>query len=213
MNLAQMIDHTNLKPDATLADIDILCQEADESGFAAVCVNPIYVQRASNKLMMTDVEIATVVGFPLGNTDTQIKAYEAELALDHGATEIDMVMNIGLFKSKEYYAVEKDISEIVAICQDEAVKVILETCLLSPDEIALASKIAMQAGATYIKTSTGFSSHGATVDVVHIMKETVGDYCKIKASGGIRTRDDALNMIDAGAMRIGTSSGVAILKG
>ncbi len=211
MDIAKTIDHTLLKPEATPEAIDQICAEAAQHGFAAVCVNPVYVARAAGALAGTGVEVATVVGFPLGANTTSIKAREAWEALQQGATEIDMVINVGLFKGGQRKAVGDEIAEIVRVAEKFPVKVILETSLLSDEEIAEASTLAMDAGAAFVKTSTGFGSRGASVNDVRIMKQTVGDRCQIKASGGIRTRADALAMIEAGASRIGTSAGVVIV--
>lgn len=213
MNLASYIDHTLLKPEATPADVNKLCREAADHKFAAICVNPVYVKQAADYLKATEVEIATVIGFPLGATTTNTKVKETLDAIGNGATEIDMVMAIGLFKGKNFDAVRSDIAAVVKAAAPHPVKVILETCLLTKDEIASASKVSADAGAAYVKTSTGFANGGATVEAVKIMKEAVGGRCRIKASGGIRTREQALAMIEAGAMRLGTSSGVAIVKG
>ena len=213
MDLSRFIDHTLLKPEATISDVEQLCHEAKEHNFAAVCVNPIYVARAANLLKGSGVGVATVAGFPLGSSTESIKVREAWEALKDGATEIDMVMSIGKFKSGEFDAVGHEIAEVVRVAEGKLIKVILETCLLSDEEIAKASLLAADAGAHYVKTSTGFSKGGATLEAVRAMKEAVGQRCKIKASGGIRTREQAIAMIDAGASRIGTSAGVAIVKG
>lgn len=213
MELAKYIDHTLLKPEARPEDIDKLCTEAAEHGFAAVCVNPVYVERAARLLQGKGVGVATVIGFPLGATTSGIKAREAKEAILQGATELDMVMVIGLFKGGDHKAVARDIKDVVRVAGKLPVKVILETCLLNPGEIKTASIIAADSGAAFVKTSTGFSSGGATVEAVRIMKEAVGARCAIKASGGIRQREQALLMIEAGASRIGTSAGVAIVTG
>ena len=213
MDLARYIDHTLLKPEATPADVEKLCREAADHGFAAVCVNPVFVELSAGFLKGTNVGLATVVGFPLGATTTSIKTREAWEALKQGATEIDMVMSVGFFKGGNLVAVQRDIAEVVRVAEGKIVKVILETSLLTPDEIATASKLSADAGAAYVKTSTGFGSRGASVEDVRKMKEAVGERCLIKASGGIRTREAALAMVEAGASRIGTSAGVAIVKG
>ena len=213
MDLARYIDHTLLKPEATPADVEKLCREAADHGFAAVCVNPVFVELSAGFLKGTNVGLATVVGFPLGATTTSIKTREAWEALKQGATEIDMVMSVGFFKGGNLVAVQRDIAEVVRVAEGKIVKVILETSLLTPDEIATASKLAADAGAAYVKTSTGFGSRGASVEDVRKMKEAVGERCLIKASGGIRTREVALAMVEAGASRIGTSAGVAIVTG
>ena len=213
MDIASYIDHTALKPEVTPGDIERLCREAMENSFAAVCVNPLYVTAAAGWLKGSKVGLATVVGFPLGASTTSIKAREAWEAIQQGATEIDMVMSVGLFKAGDLKSVERDVAEVVRVADDKLVKVILETGLLSRDEIIMASSLSAAAGAAYVKTSTGFGPRGATVDDVQAMREAVGDRCKIKASGGIRTREQALAMIEAGASRIGTSAGVAIVTG
>jgi deoxyribose-phosphate aldolase len=213
MELAKYIDHTLLKPEATPLDIDRLCAEAAEHGFAAVCVNPVYVPLCARLLDGRGVAVATVVGFPLGANAAETKAREAALAIQQGAGEIDMVMAVGLFKGGEYGAVSEDIAGVVRASGGRPVKVILETSLLAEEGIAQASRLAADAGAAFVKTSTGFGSRGASAEDVRIMKGTVGDRCLVKASGGIRTRADAMAMIEAGASRIGTSAGVAIVRG
>lgn len=213
MDIARHIDHTALKPEVRDSDIEKLCGEAAEYKFAAVCVNPVFVELAARLLCGTKVEVATVIGFPLGANTAAIKLRETEDAIKNGATEIDIVMSIGKFRSGNFAAVEGEIASIVRICGSRPVKVILETCLLTPEEIAKASKISADAGAAYVKTSTGFGSRGASLDDIRIMKEAVAGRCKIKASGGIRTRNDAIAFIEAGADRIGTSAGVAIVAG
>ncbi|MFA4874281.1 MAG: deoxyribose-phosphate aldolase [bacterium] len=213
MELAKYIDHTALKPETTPADIDKLCREALECRFAAVCVNPVFVPQASRALAGSGVLTATVVGFPLGATALDIKAKEAAYAIEQGAGEIDMVMAIGLFKGGDRAAVGRDIAAVVKAAGIHPVKVILETCLLTREEIIEASRIAADNGAAFVKTSTGFGSRGASVEDVLAMKEAVDGRCRIKASGGIRTREQAMAMIAAGATRIGTSAGVTIVKG
>lgn len=208
-----MIDHTLLKPEATPADIERLCEEARVHRFAAVCVNPVYVKLAAGRLEGSGVMVATVVGFPLGAVTTATKIEEAKDAIADGASEVDMVMAIGLFKGGELRACGDDIAEVVRVCGGRTVKVILETSLLAPEEVATASEIAADAGAHFVKTSTGFGSRGASIEDVRTMKEAVGDRCHIKASGGIRTRDQAIAMIEAGASRLGTSAGIAIVEG
>jgi deoxyribose-phosphate aldolase len=213
--LATYIDHTLLKPQATEDQIKQLCQEAKQYGFASVCVNPVYVSLANTLLMGSDVKVCTVVGFPLGASLTSAKLFEAEQALVDGAREIDMVIAIGILKTENYFWVEKDIRKIVEACQkDQAiVKVIIETCLLTDEEKVKACNIAKAAGADFVKTSTGFLGEGATVADVKLMRETVGDSMGVKASGGIRSYEDAIAMIDAGASRIGASSGIKIVNG
>ncbi len=213
MTLAGYIDHTLLKPEATPEEVERLCDEARHYGFAAVCVNPLYVARAAQWLVDSEVGLATVVGFPLGANTMDIKAREAFEAVRRGATEIDMVMAVGLFKGGEHEAVEREIAAVVAASEGCPVKVILETGFLTREEIVAASRIAAEAGAAFVKTSTGFGPRGASVEDVIAMREGVEGRCAIKASGGIRTRDDALAMIEAGATRIGTSAGIAIVHG
>lgn len=212
MNLASYIDHTILKADATLKDVEKVCAEAMDHHFAAVCVNPCFTAYAASLLKGESVGLATVVGFPLGASTIAVKVCETEDAIKNGATEIDMVMAIGFFKSGNFKRVEEDIREVVRVAGAKPVKVIIETCYLTPDEITKASLICADAGAAFVKTSTGFGSRGATVDDVKLIRAAVGSRCKIKASGGIKTKEQALAMIEAGALRIGTSSGVAIVS-
>ena len=215
LDLAHYIDHTLLKPDATSADIDRLCDEAAEFGFASVCVNPTWVRRCAERLRGTEVRVASVVGFPFGAMVPQVKATEARQALRDGAREIDMVINIGALKSGEADLVREDIRRISEACHEVGAvnKVILETAMLSDEEKVTASHLALQAKADYVKTSTGFGGGGATVRDVLLMRETVGPGMGIKASGGIRTADDVREMMAAGATRIGASAGVAIVTG
>ncbi|HHV45461.1 MAG TPA: deoxyribose-phosphate aldolase [Tissierellia bacterium] len=214
MNIASKIDHTLLKPEATSDMIENLCKEAVEFGFAAVCVNPYYVKMAKSLLQGSNVKVATVVGFPLGANTSEVKAFEARKAVEDGADEIDMVINIGALKSKEYDYVLDDLKAVVEAVKGKAiVKVIIETCLLSEEEKIKACELSREAGADYVKTSTGFSTGGATVEDVMLMKKTIGDSMKIKASGGIRDYKTAMVMIEAGASRIGASSSVKIVKG
>ena len=211
--LAPMIDHTLLRPDARPEEIERLCHEARENGFAAVCVNSCYVPLVSRLLKGSPVKVCTVVGFPLGAASTESKAFEAEWAVGQGAQEVDMVMNMGWFKAGETARVQEDMAAVVKASTGAVVKVILETCLLTGEEIRRACALAERAGARFVKTSTGFSSGGATVEAVKIMKESVGQRLMVKASGGIRYLASALAMVEAGADRIGTSSGVKILRG
>jgi deoxyribose-phosphate aldolase len=211
--LARYIDHTLLKPEATRADIEHLCAEAREHKFASVCVNGSRVELAAHLLEDSDVKVATVAGFPLGAMEADAKRYEAEAAVDQGAQEIDIVMNIGRFKEGDFKYVIRDIRDVVAAAEGRIVKVILETCLLTNDEIVSACKLALEAEAHFVKTSTGFSKAGATIEHVRLMRETVGFNCGVKASGGIRDTATAIAMIRAGASRLGTSSGVAIVQG
>lgn len=210
--LAAYIDHTLLKPEATQADIIKLCHEAIEHQFAAVCVNPQWVKLATQQLKDSNVGIATVVGFPLGATTTFTKVAETRDAIANGATEIDMVLNIGALKSGEELTVYHDIKQVVfAANQQASVKVIIETALLTEAEKVLACNLAKEAGADYVKTSTGFAQGGATIADVQLMREVVGPQIGVKASGGIRDRATAEAMLAAGATRIGTSSGVKIV--
>lgn len=207
-----MIDHTLLKPDATQEDVRRICAEAREYGFASVCVNSCYAALVRGELCGSGVKACCVVGFPLGAMSTAAKAFEAEQACADGAQEIDMVLNAGALKAGDDEYVLRDISAVVAAARGAIVKVILETCLLNDDEIVRACRLAVQAGASFVKTSTGFGSGGASVHDVALMRQTVGPEIGVKASGGIRTRADAVKMIEAGASRIGTSAGVAICR-
>lgn len=212
MKLNRMIDHTLLKPESTPEQIKKLCEEAKEYNFKSVCVNPCYVKEAYEILKDTEVAVCTVIGFPLGANTTAVKVFEAKDAIDNGASEIDMVINIGLMKAGNYSKVEEEIKAVVEASGDNVVKVIIETALLSKEEIVQASKCAMNAGADFVKTSTGFSIHGAKVEDVKLMKETVGDKLEVKASGGIRDLKTSMEMIDAGATRLGVSAGIAIYE-
>ena len=218
MNLSKPLnkyfDHTLLKPEATAAQIDQLCDEAKAYDFYSVCVNTCYVGRCTDNRKGTDVKVAAVVGFPLGACTTATKAFETEEACKDGAAEIDMVLNVGAFKDGRYDDVRDDIREVVnAAAQYGAiVKVILETCLLTPPEIEEACRLAKDAGAHFVKTSTGFNSGGATAADVALMKQTVGDALEVKASGGIRDYETAMAMIEAGADRIGASASVKIME-
>ncbi|MBS5644880.1 MAG: deoxyribose-phosphate aldolase, partial [Clostridiales bacterium] len=208
------IDHTILKPDASLAQVKKVCDEAKEYNFASVCVNTGYVKFVAEQLAGTDVKPCVVVGFPLGACTTEAKAFEAKDAIEKGAKEVDMVINIGAIKSNDWDLVEKDIAALVDTCKGKALlKVILETCLLTDDEKVKACQICKKVGADFVKTSTGFSTGGATVEDVKLMRETVGPEMGVKASGGVRTYEDAVAMIKAGASRLGASSGVAIVSG
>ena len=211
--LASYIDHTLLKPDATRAQLEQLCAEAAEHQFSTVCVNGSRVELAYSLLEDSDVQVCTVVGFPLGTMDADAKRYETEVAVDLGAREIDMVMNVGRFKDGEHDYIVREIRDVVEAADDRVVKVILETCLLTNDEIAQACKLVTQAQAHFVKTSTGFGNAGATLEHVRLMRETVGQFAGVKAAGGVRNANDAQAMIEAGATRIGTSNGVAIVSG
>ncbi len=214
-DLARYIDHTLLKPDATAADIDRLCAEAAAYRFAAVCVNPTWVRRAAENLRGTDVAVASVVGFPFGASTPEVKAWEARRAIRDGASEIDMVINIGALKSGLQDAVREDIEQVSDACREAgaATKVIIETGLLTDEEKVIACRLASQAKADFVKTSTGFAKGGATVFDVALMREVVGPRMGVKASGGIRTAEDVQDMIAAGATRIGASAGVRIVTG
>ncbi|HMM21985.1 MAG TPA: deoxyribose-phosphate aldolase [Selenomonadales bacterium] len=212
MDLAKYIDHTLLKADATVDDVAALCAEAAEHGFAAVCVNPVYVDMAAHLLAGTGVKVATVVGFPLGATFTEVKVLETRAAVLRKADEIDMVMNIGAAKAGQWDAVTEDIRQVVAAAEGRPVKVILETALLTADEKRRGCEASLAAGACFVKTSTGFGPGGATVEDVGLLKAVVGDRAGIKASGGIRTQEQVVAMIAAGATRIGTSAGVALTR-
>jgi len=211
--IARFIDHTLLKPEATQEQVEKLCEEAKKFDFATVCVNPGYVSLAAGFLKSSNIGVCAVVGFPLGATTSNIKAIEAKETINNGATEIDMVINIGALKSKNYKLLLNDIKEVRETTQGHILKTILETGLLTEDEIVKACQLAKEAGADFVKTSTGFGPGGATVKIVKLMHQTVGPNMKVKASGGIRTRRKAWAMIKAGASRIGTSSGVAIVTG
>lgn len=212
MELVSYIDHTLLKADAAVDDIVRLCEEAAEYHFAAVCVNPAYVALAAHLLKGTSVKTATVVGFPLGATPTAVKVYETQTAVGDKADEIDMVMNIGAVKSGQWQAVIDDIKAVVAAADGNVVKVILETGLLTEAEKRQACQAVVTAGAHYVKTSTGFGPGGATVADILLFKEEVGNKAGIKASGGVRTREQAEALIAAGATRLGTSAGVALVS-
>ena len=218
IELAKMIDHTILKANATQNDIEKLCEEAKKYNFASVCVNPYWVPLTSALLKNSTVKVCTVIGFPLGATSSESKAYETEIAILQGADEVDMVINVGAMKNDKTDIVENDILSVVNSARKTGksqnkniiVKVILETCYLTKDEIKKACICAKNAGADFVKTSTGFGTGGATVEDVALMKKTVGETMQVKASGGIRDYDTAIKMIEAGASRIGTSSGIAI---
>lgn len=213
MPINQYIDHTLLKPESTQEQIDHLLSEAVEYQFASVCVNPTWVAHCSKTLAGTGVKVCTVVGFPLGANTSSVKAFETKDAIANGADEIDMVINVGQLKSGQYEVVEADIRAVVEASQDKLVKVIIETCLLTNDEKVKACQLAVSAGADFVKTSTGFSAAGATVEDIVLMRETVGPNIGVKAAGGARSYEDAEAFIEAGATRIGTSSGVAIVSG
>lgn len=210
--MSKYIDHTLLKADASMAQIDQLCKEALSYDFASVCVNPSWVKHCAKNLENSDVMVCTVVGFPLGQNTSDVKAYETKNAIENGASEIDMVMNISALKDQRYDVVEEDVRAVVTAAEGKTVKVILETCLLTPEEIVKACELCVTAGAHFVKTSTGFSTRGATVEDVVLMKKTVGDRALVKAAGGVRSYADLEAMIAAGASRIGTSAGVKLMQ-
>jgi deoxyribose-phosphate aldolase len=210
--LAKMIDHTLLNPSATRDQVERLCDEAKSYGVYAVCVNSIWVPLAINTLRGTDVKVCSTVGFPLGASLTTVKAFEAQTVVSLGAAEVDMVMNVGALKSRDVATVLEDIGQVVKACKPAPVKVIIEAGYLSDEEKVQACKLAQEAGAAFVKTSTGFGSSGAMVADIILMRKTVGERFGVKAAGGIRTYKDCVAMIEAGANRIGTSSAVQILK-
>ncbi|MFJ5789413.1 deoxyribose-phosphate aldolase [Lysinibacillus sp. NPDC097162] len=213
-NYASMIDHTLLKAEATKEQIEKLCAEAKEFGFASVCVNPTWVKYCSELLQNSDVLVCTVIGFPLGANTPAVKAFEAKDAIANGAQEVDMVINIGALKDQNFEQVQADISAVVEAAKGSAiVKVIIEACLLTEEEKVKACELSVAAGADYVKTSTGFSTGGATAEDIALMRKTVGPELGVKASGGVRSLEDMQKMVEAGATRIGASSGVAIMKG
>lgn len=208
---ASIIDHTVLSPAATVRDIERLCREAEEHCFAGVCVNPCHISLAASLLRGKSPAVITVIGFPLGSTTTYTKAVEAAQAVELGADELDMVLNVGALKDGNTAFVKRDISEVVRAAEGKPVKVILETCLLTDEQKRLACALCAEAGAAYVKTSTGFGKGGATEHDIRLMREVVGQGMGVKASGGIRTLDDARRMVEAGASRLGTSSSIAIV--
>ncbi|WP_100402308.1 deoxyribose-phosphate aldolase [Bacillus sp. FJAT-42315] len=212
--VAKMIDHTLLKADATKEEVSKLCEEAKTYEFASVCINPTWVSYASEQLKGTPVKVCTVIGFPLGAMTSEVKAFETKNAIENGAEEVDMVINIGALKDGDYETVLKDIQAVTSAAKGKALtKVIIETCLLTDEEKQKACELAVKAGTDYVKTSTGFSTGGATVADITLMCQTVGPDIGVKASGGVRSKEDAENMIKAGATRIGASSGVKIVQG
>lgn len=213
-DIATMIDHTLLKPDATQDQIAQLCYEARKYGFAAVCVNPTHVKLCAELLKGSPVHVCTVVGFPLGATPPEVKAYEAQQSIDHGAVEVDMVINIGALKSKDYALVERDIATVARTCHagGALLKVIIEAALLSDEEKVIACQLAKAAKADYVKTSTGFGPGGATAHDVELMRRAVGPEMGVKAAGGIKSYQDAEAMVKAGATRIGASAGIKIVE-
>ena len=210
MNLNKMIDHTNLKPEATTADIKKLVDEAIEHDFYSVCVNSSFVKFI--KEYNSDVVIAAVVGFPLGAMSTRAKAFETKCAIEDGASEIDMVIEIGRLKEGDYDYVLEDIKAVKEACGSNVLKVIIETCLLTDEEIVKASELSVEAGVEFVKTSTGFSTGGATIEDIRLMRETVGPNLGVKASGGIHSKEEAEAMVEAGASRIGASKSIEICR-
>ena len=211
-NLAHFIDHTNLSPDAKSIDIEDLCSEAIKYDFASVCLNPVYVPIAKSILKDSKPIICSVVGFPLGADSAEMKYAEARFLIFNGVEEIDMVLNIGALKEKNTNIIQKEIKKVVDAAEGKIVKVIIETCLLNNHENVLASEIVRDCGANFVKTSTGFSVSGATIDDVKLIKKTIGDEIGIKASGGIKNKEEVISFIQAGADRIGTSNGVKIVS-
>ena len=210
MNYNKMIDHTVLKADTPLETVKRICDEAMEYGFASVCINPCHVAYCADYLKDSDVNVCTVIGFPLGANTSAVKAFETKDAIANGAD--DMVMNIGALKDKNYDLVRDDVKAVVEAANGTLVKVILETCLLTEDEIKKACELCVEAKADYVKTSTGFSTRGATIEDVRIMKEAVHGKAKVKAAGGVRTPEDMVKIVAAGADRIGTSAGCSLVK-
>ncbi|WP_459501303.1 deoxyribose-phosphate aldolase [Bacillus sp. C1] len=212
MNIAKLIDHTVLKPNTTKEDVMKVLEEAKKYNFASVCINPTWVKLAAEELAGYDVDVCTVIGFPLGANTTETKVFETKDVIAKGATEVDMVINVGALKDGENEFVENDIREVVQAAKGKAlVKVIIETCLLTDEEKVRACELSVKAGADFVKTSTGFSTGGATAEDIALMRKTVGANVGVKASGGVRTREDAEKMIEAGASRIGASASVAIV--
>ncbi|MGO4939167.1 deoxyribose-phosphate aldolase [Fundicoccus sp. Sow4_D5] len=212
MELSKYIDHTLLKADATVAQIETLCQEAVDYNFMSVCINPVHIPVAKMALGNSDVKICTVIGFPLGANTTAVKVFEAKQAVEAGATEVDMVINIGAAKAGDWKTVESDVRAVVEAMPDHViVKVIIETSLLNDEEKTLASQAAQRAGTDFVKTSTGFSTGGATLEDVALMRKAVGADLGVKASGGVSNYAEAIAMIEAGATRIGASKGIAIV--
>jgi deoxyribose-phosphate aldolase len=213
MNYSKFIDHTLLKANATQEELLKLCDEAVVFSFASVCVNPFWVPLCKEALKDSNVKVCTVIGFPLGATSTESKALETQISLSQGAQEFDMVINIGALKDKQDEVVLNDIKAVVKAAQGNIVKVIIETCLLTEEEKIRACELCVLAKAHFVKTSTGFSTAGATIEDVQLMKKAIKGHCKIKAAGGVKSTDDLRKMIEAGADRIGTSSGVKLIQG
>lgn len=213
-NIAKMIDHTVLKAFSTREDVIKVCKEAKEYGFFSVCINPTYIELAKKELEGSTVKVCTVIGFPLGANTSEVKAFETKDAIAKGAHEVDMVINIGALKDKDYDLVYKDIKSVVDAANKEAlVKVIIETCYLNDEEKKIACELSVKAGADYVKTSTGFGTGGSTPEDIKLMRDVVGPNIGVKASGGVRTTEDAIKVIDAGASRIGASASISIATG
>lgn len=212
MEYNKYFDHTILKQDASTKQVEAICEEAKQHNFMSVCVNPCHVALCKELLKGTDVKVCTVIGFPLGANTSKVKAFETSDAIENGANEIDMVINVGALKDKNYHLVLEDVKAVVSSAKGNTVKVILETCLLTDEEIVKACELSLEAKADFVKTSTGFSTGGATKEAVALMKKTVGDKMQVKASGGIHTKQDMLDMIEAGASRIGASASIKIIE-
>ena len=212
MKLNKYIDHTLLKPEATKEQIEKVIEEAKEYDFASVCVNPTWVKLAAEELSDSDVKVCTVIGFPLGATTPEVKAFETKNAIENGADEIDMVINVAKLKDQEYDYVREEIRQIKEVIGENVLKVIIETCYLTDEEKVKACELALAAKADFVKTSTGFGTGGATFEDVKLMKETVGNNAKVKASGGVKDKKTAEKYIELGADRLGTSSGIAIME-
>jgi len=213
MNYAKYIDHTLLKPEATRTQIDKIIEEAKDFNFKSICINPTHIKYAAQQLKDSEVLVCTVIGFPLGASTTETKMFEVEDAVKNGASELDMVINVGALKDGRYEDVQKDIEGVVGAANGKTVKVIIETCLLTDEEKVKACELSKAAGADFVKTSTGFAGGGATPEDVKLMKETVGDALEVKASGGVRNLEDFNQILEAGATRIGASAGVQIIQG
>lgn len=213
-NIANMIDHTVLKAFSTREDVKKICAEAKEHGFFSVCINPTHIELAKKELEGSDVKVCTVIGFPLGANTSEVKAFETKDAISKGAHEVDMVINVGALKDKDYDLVYNDIKSVVEAANKEAlVKVIIETCYLTDEEKKIACELSVKAGADYVKTSTGFGTGGSTPEDIKLMRDVVGPNIGVKASGGVRTTEDAIKVIDAGASRIGASASISIATG
>jgi deoxyribose-phosphate aldolase len=211
--LASIIDHTVLKADALPEEIIKICREAEEYKFASVCINPCYVKLAASQLKNSEVKVCTVIGFPLGANSSLVKAFEVKTAIEEGATEVDMVINVGMLKAGRYDYIKQDIEAVVNAAKGKAlVKVIIETCLLTDEEKIKVCKIAKEAGTDFVKTSTGFSKWGAKAEDIKLMRDTVGPNIGVKASGGVREYEDAAKMVEAGATRIGASASIKIIE-